>query len=149
MGSKMLIDASQAEEIRIALARGNKLEEFDFESANKKPLKGNIYLAKVTRVEPSLQAAFIEYGGNRHGFLAFAEIHPDYYQIPIADRMALLAEQEAEEAEDDAEDDAEAAQAEASAAEVSPDEAIAEDLAQSDEGPAALGDAMPLLVDAP
>ena len=149
MGSKMLIDASQAEEIRIALARGNKLEEFDFESANKKPLKGNIYLAKVTRVEPSLQAAFIEYGGNRHGFLAFAEIHPDYYQIPIADRMALLAEQEAEEAEDDAEDDAEAAQAEASAAEVSPDEALAEDLAQSDEGPAALGDAMPLLVDAP
>src|SRR5471032_2996157 len=102
MGSKMLIDASQAEEIRIALARGNKLEEFDFESANKRPLKGNIYLAKVTRVEPSLQAAFIEYGGNRHGFLAFAEIHPDYYQIPVADRQALIeaderAHREAEE----------------------------------------------------
>ena len=91
MGSKMLIDASQAEEIRVVLARGNKLEEFDFESASRRPLKGNIYLAKVTRVEPSLQAAFIEYGGNRHGFLAFAEIHPDYYQIPVADRQRLIA----------------------------------------------------------
>ncbi len=117
MGSKMLIDASQAEEIRVVLARGNKLDEFDFESIARKPLKGNIYLAKVTRVEPSLQAAFVEYGGNRHGFLAFAEIHPDYYQIPIADRMALLAEQEAEEAEDEAEDEAEA-----QAAEAAPDE---------------------------
>ena len=105
MGSKMLIDASQAEEIRVVVARGTKLEEFDFESASRKPLKGNIYLAKVTRVEPSLQAAFVEYGGNRHGFLAFAEIHPDYYQIPIADRMALIAEQEAEEAEDDEDDE--------------------------------------------
>jgi len=101
MGSKMLIDASQPEETRVVVARGNKLEEFDFESASRRPLKGNIYLAKVTRVEPSLQAAFVEYGGNRHGFLAFAEIHPDYYQIPIADRMALLAEQEADEAEDE------------------------------------------------
>ena len=110
MGSKMLIDASQAEEIRVVLARGNKLEEFDFESAARKPLKGNIYLAKVTRVEPSLQAAFVEYGGNRHGFLAFAEIHPDYYQIPIADRMALIAEQEAEAAEDEEEDEAEEAE---------------------------------------
>ncbi|MDP8998152.1 MAG: ribonuclease E/G, partial [Pseudomonadota bacterium] len=134
MGSKMLIDASQAEEIRIALARGNKLEEFDFESANKRPLKGNIYLAKVTRVEPSLQAAFIEYGGNRHGFLAFAEIHPDYYQIPIADRMALLAEQEAEAAEDDEDDEAEVA-----AANVAP----TDDADRSD------GDAMPMLADAP
>ncbi len=109
MGTKMLIDASQPEETRVVVARGNRLEEFDFESANKTPLKGNIYLAKVTRVEPSLQAAFVEYGGNRHGFLAFAEIHPDYYQIPIADRMALLAEQEAEEAaeNDDDEDDEE------------------------------------------
>ena len=110
MGTKMLIDASQPEETRVVVARGNRLEEFDFESANKTPLKGNIYLAKVTRVEPSLQAAFVEYGGNRHGFLAFAEIHPDYYQIPIADRLALLAEQEAEEAaenEDDEEDDEE------------------------------------------
>jgi ribonuclease E len=105
MGSKMLIDASQPEETRVVVARGTKLEEFDFESVSRKPLKGNIYLAKVTRVEPSLQAAFVEYGGNRHGFLAFAEIHPDYYQIPIADRMALIAEQEAEEAEDDDEDE--------------------------------------------
>ncbi len=105
MGSKMLIDASQPEETRVVVARGTKLEEFDFESASRKPLKGNIYLAKVTRVEPSLQAAFVEYGGNRHGFLAFAEIHPDYYQIPIADRMALIAEQEAEDEEADAEDE--------------------------------------------
>ncbi len=115
MGTKMLIDASQPEETRVVVARGNRLEEFDFESANKTPLKGNIYLAKVTRVEPSLQAAFVEYGGNRHGFLAFAEIHPDYYQIPIADRMALLAEQEAEEAaenEDDDDDEEEAPVAE-------------------------------------
>jgi ribonuclease E len=114
MGTKMLIDASQPEETRVVVARGNRLEEFDFEAANKTPLKGNIYLAKVTRVEPSLQAAFVEYGGNRHGFLAFAEIHPDYYQIPIADRLALLAEQEAEEAaeneDDDDEDDAPAAE---------------------------------------
>jgi ribonuclease E len=105
MGTKMLIDASQPEETRVVVARGNRLEEFDFESANKTPLKGNIYLAKVTRVEPSLQAAFVEYGGNRHGFLAFAEIHPDYYQIPIADRMALLAEQEAEEAAENEDDE--------------------------------------------
>jgi ribonuclease E len=105
MGTKMLIDASQPEETRVVVARGNRLEEFDFESASKKPLKGNIYLAKVTRVEPSLQAAFVEYGGNRHGFLAFAEIHPDYYQIPIADRMALLAEQEEDEAAESDEDD--------------------------------------------
>ena len=104
MGSKMLIDASQPEETRVVVARGNRLEEFDFESASRTPLKGNIYLAKVTRVEPSLQAAFVDYGGNRHGFLAFAEIHPDYYQIPIADRMALIAEQEAEEAEEDDDD---------------------------------------------
>ena len=108
MGTKMLIDASQPEETRVVVARGTKLEEFDFESASKKPLKGNIYLAKVTRVEPSLQAAFVEYGGNRHGFLAFAEIHPDYYQIPIADRQALIAEQEAEDAEDEDEEPAEA-----------------------------------------
>ena len=105
MGTKMLIDASQPEETRVVVARGTKLEEFDFESASKKPLKGNIYLAKVTRVEPSLQAAFVEYGGNRHGFLAFAEIHPDYYQIPIADRQALIAEQEAEDAEDQEDDE--------------------------------------------
>jgi ribonuclease E len=89
----MIIDASHPEETRVVVLRGNRIEEFDFESANKKPLRGNIYLAKVTRVEPSLQAAFVEYGGNRHGFLAFSEIHPDYYQIPVADRQALLEEE--------------------------------------------------------
>jgi ribonuclease E len=100
----MLIDATHAEETRVVVMRGNRIEEFDFESASRKQLKGNIYLAKVTRVEPSLQAAFIDYGGNRHGFLAFAEIHPDYYQIPVADREALIREQEEEhrrEAEED------------------------------------------------
>ena len=101
----MLIDATHAEETRVVVVDGNKVEEFDFESENKRQISGNIYLAKVTRVEPSLQAAFVDYGGNRHGFLAFSEIHPDYYQIPIADREALLAEeiafaeQEAEEEE--------------------------------------------------
>jgi ribonuclease E len=93
MSNKMIIDASHPEETRVVVLRGNRVEEFDFESANKKPLRGNIYLAKVTRVEPSLQAAFVEYGGNRHGFLAFSEIHPDYYQIPVADRQALLEEE--------------------------------------------------------
>jgi ribonuclease E len=92
----MLIDASHPEETRVVVLDGQKVEEFDFEAASKRPLKGNIYLAKVTRVEPSLQAAFVEYGGNRQGFLAFSEIHPDYYQIPVADRIALLAEQEAD-----------------------------------------------------
>lgn len=94
MGSKMLIDATHAEETRVVVVRGTRIEEFDFESAARKQLKGNIYLAKVTRVEPSLQAAFVDYGGNRHGFLAFSEIHPDYYQIPVADRQALLREEE-------------------------------------------------------
>ena len=97
MPNKMLIDASQPEETRVVVLRGNKVEEFDFESAARRPLRGNIYLAKVTRVEPALQAAFVEYGGNRHGFLAFSEIHPDYYQIPVADRQALI-EEEAREA---------------------------------------------------
>lgn len=97
MADKMLIDASHEEETRVVVVRGNRIEEFDFESQHKKQLRGNIYLAKVTRVEPSLQAAFVEYGGNRHGFLAFSEIHPDYYQIPVADRQALI-EAEAEEA---------------------------------------------------
>ncbi|HVW75107.1 MAG TPA: Rne/Rng family ribonuclease [Rhizomicrobium sp.] len=96
MTKRMLIDANHPEETRVVILDGSKVEEFDFEAASKRPLKGNIYLAKVTRVEPSLQAAFVEYGGNRQGFLAFAEIHPDYYQIPVADRQALLAEQEAE-----------------------------------------------------
>jgi ribonuclease E len=95
MAKKMLIDATHAEETRVVVVDGNKVEDFDFESENKRQLAGNIYLAKVTRVEPSLQAAFVEYGGNRHGFLAFSEIHPDYYQIPIADRAALLEEERA------------------------------------------------------
>ena len=102
MPNKMLIDATHPEETRVVVIRGNRVEEFDFETAQRKQLRGNIYLAKVTRVEPSLQAAFIEYGGNRHGFLAFSEIHPDYYQIPVADRQALIeaderAHREAEE----------------------------------------------------
>jgi ribonuclease E len=96
MPKRMLIDASHPEETRVVVLDGQKVEEFDFEAATKRPLKGNIYLAKVTRVEPSLQAAFVEYGGNRQGFLAFSEIHPDYYQIPVADRLALIAEQEAD-----------------------------------------------------
>ncbi|MDX2180739.1 MAG: S1 RNA-binding domain-containing protein, partial [Bryobacteraceae bacterium] len=100
MANKMLIDASHPEETRVVVVRGNRVEEFDFEAANRRPLRGNIYLAKVTRVEPSLQACFVDYGGNRHGFLAFSEIHPDYYQIPVADREALLAE-EAREARDE------------------------------------------------
>src|SRR5205085_1852220 len=94
MSMRMLIDARHPEETRVAVAKGNRIEEFDFESAEHKQLKGNIYLAKVTRVEPSLQAAFVDYGGNRHGFLAFSEIHPDYYQIPVADRQALIADEE-------------------------------------------------------
>ena len=95
MAKKMLIDATHEEETRVVVVEGNKVEEFDFESENRRQLAGNIYLAKVTRIEPSLQAAFIDYGGNRHGFLAFSEIHPDYYQIPIADREALMAEERA------------------------------------------------------
>ena len=101
MAKRMLIDASHAEETRVVVADGTRLEEFDFESAARKQLKGNVYLAKVMRVEPSLQAAFVDYGGNRHGFLPFNEIHPDYYQIPVEDREALYAEQD--EADDDAE----------------------------------------------
>ena len=100
MATRMLIDARHQEETRVAVLKGNRIEEFDFESADKKQIKGNIYLAKVTRVEPSLQAAFVDFGGNRHGFLAFSEIHPDYYQIPKEDRAALL-EAEAEAAEEE------------------------------------------------
>jgi ribonuclease E len=103
MPNKMLIDATHPEETRVVVLRGNRVEEFDFESANRKQLRGNIYLAKVTRVEPSLQAAFVDYGGNRHGFLAFSEIHPDYYQIPVADRQALIAAQERAHRDDEAE----------------------------------------------
>lgn len=101
MSKTMLIDAAHPEETRVAIVDGRKIEEFDFESRAKRQLRGNIYLAKVTRVEPSLQAAFIEYGGNRHGFLAFNEIHPDYYQIPVADREAIMAEAHDDEDEDD------------------------------------------------
>ncbi|HEX5536567.1 MAG TPA: ribonuclease E/G [Sphingobium sp.] len=116
MNMRMLIDARHREETRVAVVKGNRIEEFDFESAEHKQLKGNIYLAKVTRVEPSLQAAFVDYGGNRHGFLAFSEIHPDYYQIPREDREALLreeAEHAAEEAalRDDLDDEALASEA--------------------------------------
>src|SRR6476660_3326758 len=101
MSMRMLLDARHPEETRVAVVKGNRIEEFDFESAEHKQLKGNIYLAKVTRVEPSLQAAFIDYGGNRHGFLAFSEIHPDYYQIPKADREALLREEAEHAAEEE------------------------------------------------
>ena len=100
MANKMLIDAAHPEETRVVVLRGNRVEEFDFESASRRQLRGNIYLAKVTRVEPSLQAAFVDYGGNRHGFLAFSEIHPDYYQIPVADRQALIEAEEREIAEE-------------------------------------------------
>ena len=105
MTKRMLIDATHAEETRVVVLDGNRLEDFDVETSTKKQLKGNIYLAKVVRVEPSLQAAFVEYGGGRHGFLAFGEIHPDYYQIPVADRQRLLeiAAEEARE-EEEAED---------------------------------------------
>src|SRR6186997_1297404 len=106
--TKMLIDATHPEETRVVVLRNGRVEEFDFESAARKILRGNIYLAKVTRVEPSLQAAFIDYGGNRHGFLAFNEIHPDYYQIPMADRQALLDEEAAAEAAEEAAADARA-----------------------------------------
>jgi ribonuclease E len=105
MANKMLIDASHPEETRVVVVRGQKVEEFDFESASRRQLRGNIYLAKVTRVEPSLQAAFVEYGGNRHGFLAFSEIHPDYYQIPVADRQALLEEDARAERDEEREDE--------------------------------------------
>ena len=105
MPKKMLIDAGHREETRVVVIEGNKVEEFDFEAAARKPIRGNIYLAKVTRVEPSLQAAFVEYGGNRHGFLAFNEIHPDYYQIPHEDRVALQKEEEEAARADDSDED--------------------------------------------
>src|SRR5690349_20684677 len=101
MAKRMLIDAAHPEETRVVVTSGQRLEEFDFESSTKKQVKGNIYLAKVTRVEPSLQASFVDYGGNRHGFLAFSEIHPDYYQIPVADRERLMAEAARHEEEED------------------------------------------------
>ncbi|MEL6955625.1 MAG: ribonuclease E/G, partial [Pseudomonadota bacterium] len=108
MGKLMLIDAAHPEETRVAVVTDQQVDDFDFETQGKEQLRGNIYLAKVTRVEPSLQAAFVEYGGNRHGFLAFSEIHPDYYELPKADRDALLkeaAEEAAASADDDDDDD--------------------------------------------
>src|SRR5205814_1203901 len=148
MANKMLIDAAHPEETRVVVVRGNRVEEFDFESASRKQLRGNIYLAKVTRVEPSLQAAFVDYGGNRHGFLAFSEIHPDYYQIPVADRQALIAAEELEARE--AEERAAAADRRREAAmgglpeaddetEADPD-AEAEDDAEADGGAGAAGE---------
>ena len=101
MSKLMLIDATHPEETRVAVVSNGQIEDFDFEARNKRQLRGNIYLAKVTRVEPSLQAAFVDYGGNRHGFLAFAEIHPDYYQIPKEDREALIAEADGEDGDED------------------------------------------------
>jgi ribonuclease E len=109
MAKKMLIDAAHPEETRVAVLDGSRVEDFDFEVASKRQLRGNIYLAKVTRVEPSLQAAFVEYGGNRHGFLAFSEIHPDYYAIPHADQEAIKAELAAAEAEAEGEEEDEEA----------------------------------------
>ena len=111
MTKRMLIDAIHPEETRVVVLNDNQIDEFDFESSTKSPLRGNIYLAKVTRVEPSLQAAFVEYGGNRHGFLAFNEIHPDYYQIPVSDREELLREQAEEDRENAASHDAESGDA--------------------------------------
>jgi ribonuclease E len=158
MTKRMLIDASHPEETRVVVLDGNRVEEFDLETATRRPLKGNIYLAKVVRVEPSLQAAFVEYGGNRHGFLAFGEIHPDYYQIPVADRQRLI-EMQAEEAREEEEADmppesamdradwngegaeawtpGEEANGEEGAAAAAPDAAPAADAAGTDEAPAA------------
>ena len=132
MTKRMLIDASHAEETRVVVLDGNRLEDFDSETAARRQLKGNIYLAKVVRVEPSLQAAFVEYGGNRHGFLAFSEIHPDYYQIPIADRQRLL-EMQAEEARRELEEEDREVEAEASG---EPAEALALETRVAPEGQA-------------
>src|SRR5277367_5714560 len=128
MTKRMLLDATHTEETRVVVLDGSRLEDFDVETSTKRQLKGNIYLAKVVRVEPSLQAAFVEYGGNRHGFLAFGEIHPDYYQIPVADRQRLLQMQEDEaRAEEEAYSDTDGDGDEAAGAQATPleiDEAI-------------------------
>jgi len=105
MTKRMLIDAAHPEETRVVIVDSNRVEELDFESRHKRQLRGNVYLARVTRVEPSLQAAFIEYGGNRHGFLAFSEIHPDYYKIPEADKQALKEQEEEDQRQADEEDE--------------------------------------------
>ncbi|MFC0200227.1 Rne/Rng family ribonuclease [Paracoccus rhizosphaerae] len=137
MAMKMLIDATHAEETRVVVVDGTKVEEFDFETVNKRQLSGNIYLAKVTRVEPSLQAAFVDYGGNRHGFLAFAEIHPDYYQIPAADREALMAEERAHAEAQEAEEESSARRRKPRAEEAdSGDESVSDD----ENGPADASD---------
>mgnify|MGYP001828888035 FL=1 len=155
MSKKMLIEATHAEETRVVVVDGNKVEEFDFESENKRQLAGNIYLAKITRVEPSLQAAFVDYGGNRHGFLAFSEIHPDYYQIPIADREALMAEEiafaeaEAEEEEKPRKRRSRGGRSRTKAAEVeNNDETVSAEVA-GDETPVSAEDATPPADDAP
>src|SRR6266403_3314931 len=151
MPNKMLVDATHPEETRVVVLRGHRVEEFDFESANRKQLRGNIYLAKVTRVEPSLQAAFVDYGGNRHGFLAFSEIHPDYYQIPVADRQALIAEEEraqrAAEAEADRRAGRRAARSER-ASNRSPDEIKSTPIESEGEAAATAADEMGPLADA-
>lgn len=143
MANKMLIDAAHSEETRVVVLRGQRVEEFDFESASKKQLRGNIYLAKVTRVEPSLQAAFVEYGGNRHGFLAFSEIHPDYYQIPVADRQELLAEEAEAAAEDEHFDEAEDLRRPAIAAERHDDDDVVSEASETDDGAASDGEPAP------
>lgn len=139
MANKMLIDAAHPEETRVVVLRGSRVEEFDFESANRRQLRGNIYLAKVTRVEPSLQAAFVEYGGNRHGFLAFSEIHPDYYQIPVADRQALIEAEEWENSQAEARsaeaDDSADTDSPKSSSDSAGDDTPAEEL-ESEEAPA-------------
>lgn len=147
MSKRMLIDASHPEETRVVILSGNRVEEFDFESASRKPLKGNIFLAKVTRVEPSLQAAFVEYGGNRHGFLAFNEIHPDYYQIPVADRQALLAAQRADERSTRHSDDD--ADAPAAAETAVPEATVADDPMPVQAEPSTGDDATPTGFDTP
>ena len=137
MAARMLIDAAHPEETRVAVVRGSRLEEFDFESATRRPLRGNVYLAKVTRVEPSLQSAFVDFGGNRHGFLPFNEIHPDYYQIPIEDRQALLEREAEETAEDEEEAEARAAAADPAVPEepeLDDESATAEDGEEPDAG---------------
>jgi ribonuclease E len=143
MTKRMLIDANHPEETRVVILDGNRVEEFDFEAASRRPLKGNIYLAKVTRVEPSLQAAFVEYGGNRQGFLAFAEIHPDYYQIPASDRAALIAEQEAE-ARRRSEDDIESFEITGPRGVAEPEEGEEEEAEDDGEGEAEMAPLVPL-----
>ena len=141
MSKRMLIDASQPEETRVVIVNGSRIDELDFESSNKRQLRGNLYLARVTRVEPSLQAAFVEYGGNRHGFLAFSEIHPDYYQIPYEDRVALLEAEEAETraAEEEAEAEIDQASDEEESDDVEPKDE-GDDLSEDDADEASDGD---------